>query len=60
MSVTFSTCFLGGAAVSSTLVARGVFVCEVFAPLACPERGFSKQRATDAEQELAIGISLLA
>ena len=51
---------MAAAPVSSTLVARGVFLCEVFAPLAWPERGFSEQRATDGEQELAIGISLLA
>ena len=51
---------MAGAAVSSTLAVRGVFLCEVFAPLAWPERGFSEQRATDGEQELAIGISLLA
>ena len=49
-----------GAAASATLGARGVFLCEVFAPLAWPERGFSEQRAIDGEQELAIGISLLA
>ena len=51
---------MAGAAASATLVARGVFLCEVFAPLAWPERGFSEQRATNDEQELAIGISLLA
>ena len=56
----FRACFLVGAAASATLGARGVFLCEVFAPLAWPERGFSEQRATDGEQELAIGISLLA
>ena len=49
---------MAGAAASATLGARGVFLCEVFAPLAWPERGFSEQRATDGEQELA--ISLLA
>ena len=49
-----------GAAASATLGARGVFLCEVFAPLAWAERGFSEQRATDGEQKLAIGISLLA
>ena len=51
---------MAGAAASSTLAARRVFLCEVFAPLAWPERGFSKRRATDGEQKLAIGISLLA
>ena len=51
---------MAGAAASATLGARGVFLCEVFAPLAWPERGFSEQRATNDEQELAIGISLLA
>ena len=56
----FRACCLAGAAASATLVARGVFLCEVFAPLAWPERRFSEQRATDGEQELAIGISLLA
>ena len=48
-----------GAAASATLGAWGVFLCEVFAPLAWAERGFSEQRATDGEQELAIAISLL-
>ena len=56
----FRACFLAGASASATLGARGVFLCEVFAPLAWPERGFSEQRATDGEQKLAIGISLMA